>query len=163
MKTQLRMTPRGTISRMSLQYGCIRRLAGSSTNRPRLTDGMGSDGICVHTEERDSDKSTIPPQPQNGVAKFECGVVFISIPLVEVYICAKLNLRPVRHHLQTGRTKMPFSVCWWDYQRGQYYGLSEVTHLTSDSTTSRRSVAGAMTIEAGWREEDRLLGRLANG
>lgn len=71
---------------------------------------MGSDGICVHTEERDSDKSTVPPQPQNGVAKFECGVVFIGIPLVEVYICAKLNLRPVRHYLQTGHTKMPFSV-----------------------------------------------------
>lgn len=124
---------------------------------------MGSDGICVHTEERDSDKSTIPPQPQNGVAKFECGVVFIGIPLVEVYICAKLNLRPVRHHLQTGRTKMPFSVCWWDRQRKQCYGLFEVTYLTSDSTTFRRSVAGAITIEAGWREEDRLLGRLANG
>ena len=70
----------------------VRVPADAANSQTMLTDGVGSDGVCVHTEKRDSDERTIPPQPKNGITQLKCGVMLVGIPLVKVDVWVVLDL-----------------------------------------------------------------------
>lgn len=56
-----------------------------------LTNWMRTNGVGVHTKQRDSDKRSITPQAQYSVTQVQRSLVVISVALVEVNIYSNLS------------------------------------------------------------------------
>jgi len=52
---------------------------------------MRTNGVSVHTKQRDSDKRSITPQAQYSVTQVQRNLVFISVTLMEVNIYSNLS------------------------------------------------------------------------
>lgn len=54
-----------------------------------LTDGVGANGVRVHTEQWDGDKRPVSPQAQHSVAQLQGYLMFVCVALVEVDVCGR--------------------------------------------------------------------------
>ena len=49
-----------------------------------LTHRVRTDGVYIHSEQRDRDKGSVASQAQHGITQLERCLVLIRVPLVEV-------------------------------------------------------------------------------
>ena len=81
----------------------------------RLTNRVRSDGVRVHSKERDCDEGTVAPEPQDGVTEFESSMVLVSVPLVEVDVfpCMRVGMSSPRnsYEIWTHGNAIPYVHC----------------------------------------------------
>jgi hypothetical protein len=52
--------------------------------------------LKIHPPQRYCHEGAIPPQPQDGITKLQCGLVFAFIRLVEINVCDKGHVKGVK-------------------------------------------------------------------
>ena len=57
---------------------------------------MRAYGLKIHAPKWYSHKGAIAPKPQDGVAKFQCGLTFLFVILVKINVCDKEFVDGVR-------------------------------------------------------------------
>ena len=111
---------------------------------------MRAHGLEIHAPKWYSHKCAIPPKPQDGVAKFQRGLTFLFVILVEIDVCDKgfvegvqlsnnITIRKCHSLTKGGQTKT-----WFRVSHCRFWGDNE-HYLTSDCSTSCKSTCGLIS------------------
>ena len=84
---------------------------------------MRAHGLEVHAPKWYSHKGAIPPKPQDGVAKFQRGLIFLFVILVKIDVCDKEFVDGVRLS-----NNITIRKCHSLRKRGQYKDKFRVSH-----------------------------------
>lgn len=81
----MRTTRMDTIFRRSLPPAVSRHFERRKSGVEH-TNGVRTNGICVHSEQRNSDERSVPPEAKYSITQLESSLMLIGIALMEIYV-----------------------------------------------------------------------------